>query len=473
MATLVSKQPEGQVTDEAAARGIAAARAALANAQRALAGKAANAAPASKHVEARVQPKSPARAGAAGAPATARSRRTTANNAKPPAKAKAKASLTPAGPGVVGIDPHKRTLTATVLDWRGGNLGARAFPVSEEGHRAMEAWALGFGPVGRWGVEGASGLGRHTAAYLAGQGHDVRDVCPNRTNERRRARQGAKSDAEDSLRIAREVLANPGTPAAFKRTDGSAGPDECTELLGIWHNARRWARNTARVLLNRAESLLYALPEQVRSALPDTPDVRARLHALVKLPEQASLDAAAELRLRLLRSMAAQVDALDAQEKEATCELARLTKSAGSTLDELCGLSTRSAAELLVQTGDPRRFAGEGSFARFNGTAPLAASSAEGDGEPKRHRLNRGGNRHINAVLHRMAVTQLRCDPQAQQLFQSVRKSGHTKKEAMRVLKRHLSNVVYRRMLADLDRKTVTGSTTPKKGAPNARARAA
>jgi transposase len=72
-----------------------------------------------------------------------------------------------------------------------------------------------------------------------------------------------------------------------------------------------------------------------------------------------------------------------------------------------------------------------------------------------------------------MALTQLRCDPQAQQLFQSVRKSGHTKKEAMRVLKRHLSNVVYRRMLADLERKTAAGSTTSKKGAPNARARAA
>ena len=47
-------------------------------------------------------------------------------------------------------------------------------PGSEEGHRAMEAWALGFCPVGRWGVEEASGLGRHTAAYLAGQSHDVR-----------------------------------------------------------------------------------------------------------------------------------------------------------------------------------------------------------------------------------------------------------------------------------------------------------
>ena len=66
-----------------------------------------------------------------------------------------------------------------------------------------------------------------------------------------------------------------------------------------------------------------------------------------------------------------------------------------------------------------------------------------------RHRLNRGGNRDVNAVLHRMAVTQLRCEPRAQEIFTNARKGGHTKKEAMRVLKRHLSNAIYRTMLRD------------------------
>ena len=79
------------------------------------------------------------------------------------------------------------------------------------------------------------------------------------------------------------------------------------------------------------------------------------------------------------------------------------------------------------------------------------ASSAEGDHEPKRHRLNRGGNRRINAVLHRMAVTQLRCEPRARQIYDDARRRSHTKKEAMRILKRHLSNVVYRRMIRDLN----------------------
>jgi hypothetical protein len=115
------------------------------------------------------------------------------------------ASMADAG-NVFGADPHKHTVTATVLDERGGVLGTASFRVSGDGHRAMEVWALKFGPISRWGIEGASGLGRHTAMFLVGQGHDVRDVCPTRTAERRRHRHQGKSDKLDSLRIARETL---------------------------------------------------------------------------------------------------------------------------------------------------------------------------------------------------------------------------------------------------------------------------
>ena len=131
--------------------------------------------------------------------------------------------------------------------------------------------------------------------------------------------------------------------------------------------------------------------------------------------------------------------------------MALLVAAADTTLGELCGLSTRSVAELLVEIGDPRRFT-EGGFARFNGTAPLAASTAEGPGEPVRHRFNPGGNRRVNAILHRMAVTQLRCEPRAQAIYQNARARGHTKREARRILKRHLSDVIHRRMTRDLER---------------------
>jgi hypothetical protein len=350
---------------------------------------------------------------------------------------------------VFGADPHKRTVTASVLDERGGVLATETFRVSGDGHRAMEAWALSFGVIVRWGIEGASGLGRHTTMYLISQGHDVRDVCPARTAEQSRRRREGKTDALDSVRVARETQADPALPAAFKRAAGDAGPDEVHELMSLWHKARRSILKSRQHLLNEAEHLLRELPEELREALPDTPDVRPQLNALAQRTERV-WDLATALRLRLLDGHRAAVADLDAQDRDAAKALKELARRAGSTLNQLCGIAERIEAELLVEVGDPRRFTGTGGFARFNGTAPLPASSAEGDGEPVRHRLNRGGNRRVNASLHRMAVTQLRCDPRARKVYDDARRRGHTKKEAMRILKRHLSDLVYRRMINDL-----------------------
>lgn len=349
----------------------------------------------------------------------------------------------------VGVDPHKRTLSATVLDDRGGLLGTEHFKVSGDGHRALEQWALSFGPAATWGVEGAGGIGRHTAAFLCLRGHDVRDVCPNRTNERAKRRREGKSDALDSERIARETLADRKLPRAFKRAGSDAGPNETGELISLWHKERRSVVKLRQQLLNEAESLLSDLPDVVRDELPASKEVRPRLTAIGRRDRTHVHDPATTLRLRLLDDHVEAISRLDAREREATRALEELVEGTESTLGDLYGLSTRSVAELLVEVGDPRRFT-EGGFARFNGTAPLAASSGEGEEEPVRHRLNRGGNRRVNAVLHRIAVTQLRGDPRAQKIYAQARARGHTKKEAMRTLKRNLSNVVHRRMLRDL-----------------------
>ena len=348
---------------------------------------------------------------------------------------------------VVGVDPHKHTLSATVLDERGGIIGTSHYRVSGDGHRALEAWALSFGAVTRWGIEGASGLGRHTSVYLCRQGHDVRDVCPTRTAERARGRHYGKSDVLDSERIARETLAHPELPVAFKRAGEDTGPDETAELMALWHKERRSVLKTRQHLLNEAEPLLNELPEELRGRLPDTKAVRPRLAALRQ--RRGAWPAATALRLRLLEDHRRTILELDRRDKEITKELAKLVRSVGSTLDGLCGLDIRSTAEILVEVGDPRRFT-EGGFARFSGTAPLPASSGEGPGQPVRHRLNRGGNRQVNAVLHRMAVTQLRCDERAQRIRDNAKRRGHTRKEAMRILRRHLAAVVYRRMIRDL-----------------------
>jgi transposase len=349
---------------------------------------------------------------------------------------------------VVGVDPHKRTLTATVVDPRGGIVASEHFRVSGDGHRALEAWARQFGQIARWGVEGAAGWGRHTAMFLIGRDYDVRDVCANRTPRSDRARQRGKSDTLDSERIAREVLAHSLLPRAFKRAGEDSGPDENLQLLALWHNRRRSINTSRQHLLNEAEQLLCELPLVLREQLPDSRTVRPRLRALGRRNRRRRYDAPTRLRLQMLDDYAAQIRLLDRQERQVVAQLRVLVDRAGCTLDELCGLSIRSVAELLVEVGDVRRFT-EGGFAKFNASAPLAASTAEGPGEPVRHRYNPGGNRRVNAILHRMAVTQLRCEPRAQKIYAQARANGHTKKEARRVLKRHLSDVIYRRMTRD------------------------
>ena len=273
-------------------------------------------------------------------------------------KARAVAAVPDSG-NVFGADPHKRTVTATVLDERGGVLGTETFRVSGDGHRAMEAWALSFGLIARWGIEGASGLGRHTAMYLIGQGHDVRDVCPTRTAEQSRRRRQGKTDALDSVRVARETQADPAMPMAFKRAAGDAGPDETHELLSLWHKARRSILKSRQHLLNEAEHLLGELPEQLRAALPDTTDVRSRLRALAERADH-TWDPATTLRLQLLDRHRDAVADLDAQDREAAMALKALAEEAGSSLREVRGIAERIEAELLVEVGDPRRFAGEG-----------------------------------------------------------------------------------------------------------------
>ena len=281
----------------------------------------------------------------------------------------------------VGVDPHKKTLTASVLDCRGGVVATASFKVSGDGHRALEAWVAGLGPVRRWGIEGASSLGRHTAMYLIRAGHDVRDVCPNRTNDRDRGRRCGKSDAIDSVKIAREVQADPDLPVAFKRAAGDVGPDETTECLAVYHQARRSLLKSRQHLLNEAEAILMALPEAVTAALPETSEVRPRLAALADLDAgvTAGLGRADRARLGVLED---DIVELDRREAEGTTELGRLVALAGSTLSKLCGIAQRCDAELLVEVGDPRRFASAASFARFNGTAPLPASRFLRRGRP-------------------------------------------------------------------------------------------
>ncbi len=122
----------------------------------------------------------------------------------------------------------------------------------------------------------------------------------------------------------------------------------------------------------------------------------------------------------------------------------------------LHGIGPSGAARLLVEVGDPTRFPTKGHFASWTGTAPIDASS----GDNVRQRLSRGGNRQINKALHMMAVVQLRNDTEGRRYYDRKVGAGKTPHEAMRCLKRRLSDIVYRTMLGDLVAGTATTTET-------------
>jgi hypothetical protein len=196
-------------------------------------------------------------------------------------------------------------------------VASEHFRVSGDGHRALEAWARQFGPIVRWGIEGASAFGRHTAIFLAGRGYDVRDVCPNRTGRQDRARQRGKSDVLDSERGARETLGHPLLPTAFKRAGQDAGPDQQAELLAIWWQARCSLRQRRQHLLSEADALLGGLPLELIERLPETQKVRPRLAALRHATGRRRFDPPTAL-LRTLGGYRAEIAKLDTEDKQVT-----------------------------------------------------------------------------------------------------------------------------------------------------------
>ncbi len=313
--------------------------------------------------------------------------------------------------GVAGIDAHKQVFSVAVLDGRGGRCAVASFAASPDGLAEALALLHSFAfTIGRIGVEGSAGLGRHVAAFLVTAGYDVREVQANRTAERRRRWRRHKTDREDAEAIARETLADAGLPPAGKQRRPDPGWDE---LVAV-RNRRKSLINQRVRLLNEAEAVLVSLPLTVRSVLPSTSRVRPRLRALQRgVASSVQLAAADRVNLAWLVETAGDIARLDARVTELDHKIPALLGRLGCTLAQEYGIAAVGAMDLLVEVGDPTRFATEAQFARWCGAAPVAVSSGEGDQAPTHHRLDLAGNRQVNSVLHLMHVTQVRGYPPA------------------------------------------------------------
>jgi transposase len=334
---------------------------------------------------------------------------------------------------VLGIDAHKRTHTVVAVDEAGRQLGVRVTkPTSTAAHLELVVWADQFGDGRRWAVEDCRHLSRRLEADLLAAGEVIVRVPPKlMAGTRKSARTYGKSDPIDALAVARAALREPGLPAA--RLDG---PERELRLLAD-HREDLVAERTRMIC-----RLRWHLHELDPGWDPAPRSLTRRKHLDAVAARLAGMDG---LVARLAADLATRISALTAGINALEREIGVLVRRLAPSLLAIPGAAELTAAKIAGQTADVHRFKSKDAYARHNGTAPLPAWS----GNRTRHRLSRTGNRQLNCAIHRIAVTQIRCHPPAQAYLKQRMAAGDTKTEALRALKRRLSDTVYHALLAD------------------------
>ncbi|GAA2065054.1 IS110 family transposase [Polymorphospora rubra] len=341
---------------------------------------------------------------------------------------------------VIGMDPHKRSATIEVMAGDETVVGGGRFDTDRDGYTAMKTYAKRW-PIRVWAIEGCQGIGRHIANRLLADGEQIVDVPPKLSARARvfATGQGRKTDATDAHSVALV-----GTRMAGLRPLVN---DEQLALLRILVDRRRsLGEDHTRMVSQLHQLLLELIPGGAKKSL-------SAAQAKAMLATVRPRDVVGKTRRRVAAELISDLERVYRRSKEADKELKDLVAATGTTLMDLHGIGPSGAARLLVEVGDISRFPNRAHFASWNGTAPIDASS----GEQVRHRLSRAGNRQINRVLHIMATVQLRNPTEGRTYFDRKKAAGKTSMEAMRALKRRLSDIVYRRMINDTAAATTTG----------------
>jgi transposase len=334
---------------------------------------------------------------------------------------------------LIGVDPHKTSLAVAAIDEATSELLERAsFPQDRTGLRSLERWAKRF-PERRWAVENAGGLGRHLAVRLAGSGESVVDVPPKLSARVRVLSTGnaRKNDGLDAL----------ATAMAASRNERLAAVDAeaASETMRLLSERREDLVAERTRALNRLHALLRdLLPGGVAGKL--SAERAARILRGIR-PKGAS----ACLRRQLASEVLRDVRTLDRKIADLDERIEAEVQASGTTLTQIFGVGPILAARVIGTVGDVMRFPTKAHFASYSGTAPLEASS----GEVLRHRLSMAGNRHLNYALHMVALCQARSDARGGAYYRKKIDEGKSRKEALRCLKRRVSDAVFRSLLED------------------------
>src|SRR4051794_38748969 len=331
---------------------------------------------------------------------------------------------------LVGIDVHKNTHCAVAVDEAGRQL-ERPVTVraTDAGHRQLLRWARRQFPdqTVQFAVEDCRHVsGRLERALLDAAATVVRVPPKLMALTRSSARTRGKSDPIDALAIARAAVREPNLPRA-EHTHASRELKLLVDHREDLVQVRTQAQNRLRWRLHELDPE-FDLPGRHLDLAKHLDRAQARLEAM----PASTLRRLALEELADIRALTGRINAL---EKELT---ALVTQQAPQLLD-LPGCGPLTAAKLVGEMANPARFRSEACFAMHAGAAPIPASS----GKTNRHRLARGGNRQLNAALHRIAVTQIRLDGLGRAYYQRRRANGDTTMEALRALKRRLARIVF------------------------------
>jgi transposase len=339
---------------------------------------------------------------------------------------------------MIGVDPHKGSHTATMLDRSEQELKRITVRAGRRQVEQLLEWADGY-TARTWAVEAVGGMGYLLSQQLVAVGETVLDVPATLASRVRvlGTGQSTKSDPNDARSVAVAALHAPSL-AVVRPADQVT---VCRLLAKHHTDVARWRTK----LCCRLHALVGELvPGGIDKEVVVT-QARSMLDNIV------GGDVAAVERHRQAVELVDEIEHLDVVLKDSRARITAAVAASGTTLREIFGVGPVVACMLIGYSGDPTRFTTASRYAAYTGTAPIEFSS----GGRVTHRLSRRGNRRLNHALHCAAITQIRHrHSPGRSYYDRKLAEGKTPREAIRSLKRRLSDVIWRHLVADAQRVT-------------------
>ncbi|MBC8508540.1 MAG: IS110 family transposase [Chloroflexi bacterium] len=331
----------------------------------------------------------------------------------------------------LGVDSHKDSHTIYAVNAVGRPLDQVTVANDSDGYESAYQWASQQATARRWGIENCGHFGRGLAQYLLGQGETVVEVSPHLTGRKRnRSRKAEKSDPNDALAIARIVLQEDDPLPAIQPED------ETTKVKLLVEQRDNLVGERTR-LLNQLHGHLHEIDPHYKENLGQLD--QAKVLKRCKAYTLRGADAVSQIRITIIRQLATLILQLNTQIKALEKLLTPLVLILAPALLTIQGIKEITAAQLIACVGNIHTVPAASTLAHYAGIAPIKSGSAGN----YYYRVNPKGNRRLNAVFHRIAKTQARCNPLAKAYLQKKKGEGKPHKQAFRCLKRRMVDIVY------------------------------